>query len=166
MKTIQTITFTIPIIPAAQMRSRHRMLKTKSGKVISLTHKAKEQQRYEDQIIAVILNHRPFRAMQGPVTLSITAYLPIPRSWSAWKQEAADKHIIVPTSKPDLDNLQKNIMDCLTKSSYWRDDSQVWRFGDTRKLYSINPRWEITIAETHEPKTKREYEQCQTAMTL
>ena len=46
-------------------------------------------------------------------------------------------------SKPDLDNLQKMVYDCLNQL-VWVDDSQVCE-ESARKEYSENPRTEITV---------------------
>lgn len=51
--------------------------------------------------------------------------------------------VLRPTTKPDIDNLVKGIKDSLSKV-LWYDDSQVTELV-ARKLYSDNPRAEVTI---------------------
>ena len=51
--------------------------------------------------------------------------------------------VLRPTTKPDIDNLVKGIKDSLSKF-LWYDDSQVTELV-ARKLYSDNPRAEVTI---------------------
>ena len=149
--------FTIPLVPRAQMRARHFVKRTKAGKIFSGTYKDREQARYEEQLMQLLVRHRPERPFEGPVVLGITAYLPIPRSKPAWWKEAAEKGMVFPTGRPDYDNLVKNLKDCMTRLAFWRDDSQVIGYDRPAKLYSANPRWEITVREIRQPGTKAEY---------
>jgi len=135
------IEFTIPIIPKAQMRPRAR----KMGPHVSI-HKASQQERNEEQIMGLLTRYRPREPFLFPVEVVINAYLPIPRSWSGKKQHAAADFKILPAVNPDLDNLIKNILDCMTVLSFWRDDSQVVKIMAT-KSYSVSPRWEVKVKE-------------------
>ena len=44
-----------------------------------------------------------------------------------WKfaRNKSHKHNEWRTTKPDTDNLQKMLKDCMTKTGYWKDDAQV-----------------------------------------
>ena len=85
--------------------------------------------------------------MAGPLSLKVTAYLPIPMSWSGKRIAEAEKGKIKPDSKPDLDNLIKNICDCLTAMSFWHDDKQITSLS-AAKFYNDGrgPRWEVEIS--------------------
>jgi Holliday junction resolvase RusA-like endonuclease len=49
-------------------------------------------------------------------------------------------------TKPDLDNLLKQIKDCLTQMQFWTDDKLVVGYlPGVGKYYSDRPRWEIEI---------------------
>ena len=50
---------------------------------------------------------------ENPVKLKLKAYKPLPKAWPKWKKQAALKHLIYPTVTPDLDNVEKMIMDTL-----------------------------------------------------
>lgn len=141
----KAINITIPIVPKAQMRARHRIVKTKDGRTFSTTYKAKEQQTEEQKFMAMLYQHRPPLLIEGPIWLRICAFFPVPRSKSKrWKAEALAGEIR-PTKKPDLDNLAKFLKDCLT-GIFWRDDAQIVEYlAGTGKWYSDRPRWEITI---------------------
>lgn len=138
---------TIPIIPKAQMRARHG--RAKSG--FSVTYKADAQRRSEAELISLLEQHRPEgHPLEGPVFLLVKAFLPIPASWPQKKRAGATMGQIRPTSKPDLDNLVKNLKDCLTSLSFWQDDKQVVEYlPGTGKYYDDGqgPRWEIEIKE-------------------
>ena len=134
---------TIPIIPKAQMRARHAV----RGKH-AMAYKAVAQRRAEETINAYLLPHIPKKPLSGPVCLTVKAFLPIPKSKPKWWKESAALGRIVPTTKPDLDNLMKNVKDCLTDMRFWTDDKVVVSYGEgTGKYYSDQPRWEIKIVE-------------------
>lgn len=80
--------------------------------------------------------------LEGPVELSVMAYMSIPASWSMKKQRAAALGEIMPTSKPDLDNVIKAIKDGCNKVA-WKDDSQVVDLI-SKKRYGV-PRVEVEI---------------------
>ncbi len=152
------IKFTIPLIPKSQMRARHFVKKTKSGKFFRGTHKAPDQERYELQFMQLLEQHIPEKPLEGALVLGITAFLPIPQSKSYWWKEAAERRIIYPITTPDLDNLIKNLKDCMQKIGFFRNDSQIVGYEKPFKLYSVNPRWEISLIELLQPRTKKEYE--------
>jgi Holliday junction resolvase RusA-like endonuclease len=62
--------------------------------------------------------------MDGPVSLSVRAVFPIPKSWTKAKRQAAFNGEIRPTVKPDADNSLKALMDGCNKT-VWIDDVQV-----------------------------------------
>lgn len=140
-----TISMTIPVVPKAQMRARHRIVKTKDGRTFSTTYKAKEQQTEEQKFMAMLYQFRPESLIEGAVLLGVRAYLPIPASKpKKWKAEAIAGNIR-PMKKPDLSNIVKFLEDCMN-GVFWRDDAQIVGYLPmTGKYYSHAPRWEITV---------------------
>jgi Holliday junction resolvase RusA-like endonuclease len=69
-----------------------------------------------------IHDHSP---IEGPVSLSVTFSMPIPKSAS--KREARAMHGTPHTRKPDADNLLKAVMDALTDAGIWTDDCIVYK---------------------------------------
>lgn len=60
--------------------------------------------------------------IEGPVAMAVSFYMPRPKRLMRIK----DPDCIIPhTSKPDIDNLLKAVMDALTTIGVWRDDTQV-----------------------------------------
>ena len=47
------------------------------------------------------------------------------------------------TNRPDVDNISKAVIDCMTKCGFWEDDSQLAL--KLAKFRSQNPRIEIGI---------------------
>lgn len=78
-------------------------------------------------------------------SLKVTArfYYPIPASWTKHKTEMAAAGIIAPNTKPDIDNCFKCILDGCQGIAF-DDDKQVTK-GEIVKVYSTEPRTEITI---------------------
>lgn len=58
-----------------------------------------------------------WQQLAGPVALELAFYVPRPKS--------APKAVTVPIKKPDLDKLTRLIMDAMTRSGAYVDDSQV-----------------------------------------
>lgn len=58
------------------------------------------------------------------IAVTINAFYPIPKSYSKKKKMACISREIRPTTKPDLDNLIKAILDALNGVAYY-DDNQV-----------------------------------------
>ena len=103
-----------------------------------------ETRDYEDAVkmLARIAVKRP---LTRPIKMDITFYLPIPKSWSKTKIEAAKQGTVRPTSKPDLDNLCKAILDALNDGIGYIDDKQIVELS-ARKLYG-EPKTVIEMEE-------------------
>lgn len=86
--------------------------------------------------------------LRGPIKMSVIVYRGIPKSWTKKKKVAAMLDDIYPTTKPDIDNLLKGIMDAL-KGICWHDDAQVVSV-EARKVYEVSPRVHLTIWSENE----------------
>lgn len=73
----------------------------------------------------------------------ILAYYKIPKSISKANKRRIEKGEVLPTKKPDIDNIFKIIADSLNGIAY-RDDAQIVS-GICKKYYSDNPRVEVEI---------------------
>lgn len=76
--------------------------------------------------------------LTGPLALELVAFMPIAASWHWTKRQAARDGEIYPTSRPDLDNIEKAITDALNGVVY-ADDSQIVQVTKA-KAYGENPR--------------------------
>ena len=146
------IRMVLPIMPTAQMRIRHA-----SRGNCSIAYKAKDQVKNESQLIALMGKYIPKNPMTKPLIINIVVYVSIPQSKADWWREAAERKIILPISRPDIDNYIKQCLDIMEKMSYFNNDSQVVKII-AEKYYSIKPRWEITLKELEQPDNKKEYE--------
>lgn len=98
----------------------------------------------------IALEVRPFCAspFSGPVALALEFTFARPKKHfgaRGLKPDAPVNH----TSKPDLDNLSKAVMDCLTQCGVWTDDSLVCS-KRARKMYGDVPGCRIAIREADE----------------
>ena len=104
-------------------KARARVVRDRSGRVRAYTPKKSANWERSAAILArrVMQGEEPTRK---PVQLRLVAVMPVPESWPKWKREAATDGRIMPTGKPDLDNIIKAAKDALN-GIIWRDDSQV-----------------------------------------
>ena len=59
-----------------------------------------------------------------PLEVSVTAYFPVPKSWRKADREAAYAGDLYPVSKPDIDNVEKLVLDALNGIAY-HDDCRI-----------------------------------------
>lgn len=81
--------------------------------------------------------------LEGAVELRLLIDVQIPASWSKRKQAQALAGEILPTTKPDVDNVIKAIGDGLN-GVVWKDDVQVTDVI-TRKRYAEKPQVRVQI---------------------
>jgi Holliday junction resolvase RusA-like endonuclease len=81
----------------------------------------------------------------APIVLVARFGLPIPESWPEWRKTAARSGELEHVSKPDIDNLEKLLMDAL-RGVLWKDDTQI-AHKFTSKFYSENPSTYVEVKE-------------------
>lgn len=129
--------------PVGWQRSGVRIVRPKNGKEFATLYTPAETRKYEQALALaakVAMRGRPL--VDGPVRLTVTAFMPIPRSWSRKKIDAALAGVVRPTVKPDWDNIGK-VTDAL-KDIVWNDDTQVVD-GRVLKVYAERPRLRVEI---------------------
>ena len=130
------IKFTIPGEPVSKGRPRF----TRKG----FAYTDKRTAKFENLVRLAYSETFPDRIpSEAPVALSVDAYFSIPKSWSKKKREDAANHILLKTSRPDLDNIVKSVSDGLNGVA-WRDDAQICMLNSW-KGFSENPRTEVVI---------------------
>ena len=142
----------IPIAPIP--KGRPRIGKGAGGRPVAFT--PSRTRAAEADVLALVSPHAPAEPLLGPIELDIVFSLPIPRSWPAWRREAAALGIVYPIGRPDLDNLEKLLEDALTRAGFWRDDSQIIGVR-TRKRYGLRAFSEVWITELEQPTTAAEW---------
>jgi len=110
------ITFTAYGIPAPQGSTKAFMRRGMRHPVVvaDCARTKPWRQAIVDASRDTLRNHA---VMAGPVEVFVVFYLPRPKS--------APRRITEPTTKPDLDKLERALLDALTAAGVWRDDAQV-----------------------------------------
>lgn len=67
------------------------------------------------QFMAALKPEAPAEPLEGPVLLSVLWAFPT----------KSHKHNSFRITRPDTDNLQKLLKDCMTAAGFWKDDAQV-----------------------------------------
>jgi Holliday junction resolvase RusA-like endonuclease len=89
----------------------------------------------------VAMDGRP--PIDAPVRIELLVELPVPASWSKRKAAAAITGGIRPTSRPDVDNFLKAILDAIN-TIVVADDAQVVEVSATKK-FGTAPKMVATI---------------------
>jgi len=129
----------IPGKPIAKKRPRF----VRRGKFVGTYN---DQETEEGRFILEVKSQLSgYDIITGPVKLTTTFFMPIPKSTSKKKKAQMLRGEIKHSKKPDFDNLVKFVCDCLN-GIIWKDDSQVY-ISSVLKMYSENPMTVITILE-------------------
>lgn len=86
---------------------------SKNGKY--MRYKGKKLKDAERQLCLALEEHRPEEPAKGPVRLEVI-----------WVFRQQRKTLKPKTTRPDTDNLQKLLKDCMTKCQFWADDALVY----------------------------------------
>ena len=133
------LTVTIPGEPKGKARPRF-------SRATGATYTPRSTAEYESRVMYFFKMEYPdWTPTEKAVSVRILAYYTIPKSAGKKKRERMIKYWIRPTRRPDVDNIAKAICDSLNGLAY-RDDAQIVSLG-VHKLYSENPRVEVTIKE-------------------
>jgi len=120
-------------------------MRTKSGAMVAMHYTGSGQRGAADTLREAMAGHHPGYVIDGPIWIGLGVLLPIPASWSKRKKTEAVAGRIFPTSKPDLDNVLKHVLDVM--NGWWfKDDRQiVGLLPGTGKSYSLHPGYQIEI---------------------
>lgn len=150
------IEFTIPAIPVAQPRQRHRVVEGANGAFARNYTPAK----HPVNAFKACAQHAFAAAYSGPpltgaLSISVLFIFPRPKS-KVWKRRPMPRE--PHTKTPDMDNLLKSLKDSLKGLAYV-DDAQIALYTYCMKVIAggtEQPRVEVSIEEhTHaEPATK------------
>jgi Holliday junction resolvase RusA-like endonuclease len=95
-------------------------------------------------IMAMLLPHKPAEPFTVPLSVSIYWTFPFRATEKAAVFKAGQN---VPlATRPDLDNLEKGLLDAMTVMRFWVDDGLIWD-KRTRKMRGTRPGITITVLE-------------------
>lgn len=139
------IQFTIPTIPVAQPRQRHRVIAAGPRQFVQNYTPAKHPVNAFKAAAQLAASQHVTAPLDGPLSMWVTFVFPRPAS----KIRKRGPNPRYPhTSRPDLDNLCKSLKDAL-KGIAWRDDAQVWWLNGQKFVASADeqPRVEVRIEQ-------------------
>lgn len=138
---METISF--EIMGQAQAQGRPRAGKSFSGKTV--LYDPATSRDFKQYVKLVASQHKPQEIITGPIHLELIFYQPTPKKYQTKPKLALiEAGLLLPVTKPDVDNLAKGVKDGLTKI-IWQDDSQVVSMM-VRKFYSMMPRVVVHIS--------------------
>ena len=131
------LTFEVPGEPRGKGRPRF----TKTGH----TYTDSETKAYEQKIIAYYRSaFGAFRwSDKAFIRIKVTAHYPIPKSATKAAVAAMQSGGVLPSRKPDIDNVLKIVLDALNGIAY-KDDSRVVSV-EADKVYSFTPKLVIEL---------------------
>lgn len=131
-----TLEFFMAMDPPTTTQQEHKVM-VRNGKPVF--YNPPELNAAKVKLISHLLKHVPGRKLIGPVEL-VTKWC-FPKG----KHKDGDYRI----TKPDTDNLQKMLKDCMTECGYWKDDALVCR-EITEKFWADIPGIYIRISQLEE----------------
>lgn len=131
---------TIPIEPVSQLRPRAT---SRGGH--TRVYDPPKVKTYKDSVRTFLENYPIKRFSDVELDVKAKFYLPVQKSISKKERERRLSHKKRPDKKPDIDNLQKSLLDSLN-GIVWDDDAKITHI-EAWKFYSEKPRTEIEINE-------------------
>lgn len=107
-----TTEFFMPMIPPTVTAQEHKVA-VRNGKPIF--YDPPELKDARSKIEAHLIRHRPKVSIGGGIRLTV--------KWCFPRGHHRDGTYRI--TKPDTDNLQKLLKDCMTRCGFWKDDAQV-----------------------------------------
>lgn len=110
--------FMLMIPPTVTHQEKKVSVVEKNGKAIPKVYEPEDLKAARAKLLDNLARYRPERKLEGSVQLAVKWCFPLDK---AGKHHDGEYR----TSKPDTDNLQKLLKDCMTAVGFWKDDAQV-----------------------------------------
>lgn len=127
--------FDLKIIPPTVTAQEHKVAVVHGKPVFYDSPKLKDARKLFE---ALLQNHAPERPLEGALVLTVEwRFLSKSHKEDEWR-----------TTRPDTDNLQKLLKDCMTRTGFWKDDAQVCKEIVSKRWSRANPGITITVVST------------------
>lgn len=111
--------FFVAMVPPTTTHQQQRIrVVQRRGRHVPLVYDGEEVAVARSKLTAHLTAFRPKTPMAGPVALLVKWCFPLDESGRHHNGEWR-------TTKPDTDNVQKLLKDCMTRLGFWQDDAQV-----------------------------------------
>lgn len=130
-----TLKFTLPIQPPRTTHQQKGVRIVRQGsKTVPMFYEKKKVQEVRTLYNEALLEHAPAEPIEGAIALDVEwKFCSRSHKQGEWK-----------TTKPDVDNMTKLLLDCMTDVGFWNDDAQVVRLT-TAKYWADVPGIEIAV---------------------
>lgn len=130
------IRFFMPMQKVPTVTHQEKRVALRGGKPVF--YEGPELKDARAKLTAYLAKHRPDAPLDGPLKLKAAWMFPA---------EGAHEGGEYRTSRPDTDNLNKLLKDCMTRCGFWQDDAQVcfeiivklWSAGTPGILIEVTP---------------------------
>ena len=124
--------FTLNIIPPS-CTAQEKKVTIRNGH--PMFYEDKNLKAAKNLLIMALSQHRPDAPMDGALALTV--------EWRFQTKSHPEGSYRI--TRPDTDNLQKLLKDCMTQSGFWHDDSQVCRETVTKRWSLVLPGISIKV---------------------
>lgn len=129
------IEFFMPMIPPTVTAQEHKVTVVKGKPIMYDTSEIKDA---KEKLMAHLSKHKPLVPLQD-TAIRLTVKWLFPKG-----EKHSDGEYRI--TKPDTDNLQKMLKDCMTKTGFWKDDTLV-ASEIIEKFWADNPGIYVRIEE-------------------
>ena len=141
IKMSETLTFTIPGEPNGQGRPRFTSF---AGHVKAYDpEKSRNYKAFVKLLALSAAEEHGWKCTELAVLVEVDAYMSIPTSKSKKFKKEAMAGQVLPTKKPDIDNIFKCVTDAIGGIAY-KDDKQIVR-SVVNKAYAEEPKIEVRV---------------------
>lgn len=141
---MRSLEFFAPCNPPTVTNQQHRFAQTKDGRIYS--YRTQRQKEAVALLKSVLAPYVPPAPLEGALSVKVSIRYPFRIS----EPERRKKLGLLPkTTRPDADNLQKELQDVMTQLGFWRDDAQIFDLH-VSKYWAENPGIKISITEYDE----------------
>ena len=147
----EPIRLSVPGLPIAQPRQRHRVIKSQ-GRVFAANYTPANAPVNVFKAMLTLAARQAYQGplLTGPVEMTVSLRFPLPASAKKAVRASVDQGAIVyHVTRPDAENVIKAIQDALT-AVVWVDDAQV-AVGRWEKVYAMQSGVEVTIRDLSRP---------------
>ena len=131
----------LDIIPPKNTGQSAKRLGSIHGR--AMMFETKESKDTKAMYMALLYEKKPSKPFDVPISVEYKFYFPYN---STVKKSIQKQELIVPkTTKPDWDNMPKQIQDVMTRLQFWTDDALIYK-GTCSKWFA--PHGKITIEIT------------------
>lgn len=129
--------FFLDMIPPTVTAQEHKVMVRHGHPVFYDTPRLKEARLMYEHALRL---NRPDTPMEGALALTVEWYFP------SKTHREGDLRV----TRPDTDNLQKLLKDCMTHVGFWKDDAQVCRETVTKRWTRTKPGIRIEVTQLDE----------------